>query len=95
MCFLHKNEYRIFKPVKTTVRRGLRRKIEMNNLGCNTYTHGMSQRNSLYCYLKQTKNVKFVSSFTKLENRKVDQVLSGLVPLGVGRRWGKGVGGRI
>jgi hypothetical protein len=28
MHFLHKNEYRIFKPVEVTIRRGLRQKGE-------------------------------------------------------------------
>jgi hypothetical protein len=47
--------------------------------------------NSLYSYLKQT---KMLFLFIKSENRKVEQVLSGeLLPVGVGRRWGKGVGG--
>jgi hypothetical protein len=54
----------------------------------------ISPGNSLYSYLKQTKMSFF--SFTKLESRRAEQVLSGgLVPVGSGRRWGKGVGGRI
>jgi hypothetical protein len=35
----------------------------------------MSQGNSLYSYLKQTK-VSFYFCFTKLQNRRVEQVLS-------------------
>jgi hypothetical protein len=53
----------------------------------------ISQGNTLCSYLKQTKNVIFFS-FTKLENRRVEQVLSGgggLVPVGGGKRWGKDV----
>jgi hypothetical protein len=40
------------------------------------------------------KNV-IVFSFTKLEKRKAEQVLPRrrLVPVGGGRRWGKGIGG--
>jgi hypothetical protein len=37
MYFLHKNEYRIFKPVEATIERGLRQKEvkieEMNQFG--------------------------------------------------------------
>jgi hypothetical protein len=34
-------------------------------------------------------------SFTKLENKKIEQILpEGLIPVG-GRRWGKGVAGCI
>jgi hypothetical protein len=52
----------------------------------------MSQGNSLCNYLKETKMSFF--SFTKLENRRVEQVLlGGLAPVGGGKRWGKGVGG--
>jgi hypothetical protein len=44
MYFLYKNKYRIFKPVETTIRRGLRverRKIEgMNQFSYNTHIHG-------------------------------------------------------
>jgi hypothetical protein len=36
----------------------------------------MSQGNSLYNYLKQIK-MSFFFSFTKLENRRAEQVLSG------------------
>jgi hypothetical protein len=50
----------------------------------------MSQRNSLYSYLKQ----KCFFSFTKLENRRAEQVLSKVVGTsGRGRMWGKAVGG--
>jgi hypothetical protein len=28
MYFLYKNEYRIFKPVEITIRKGLRKKVE-------------------------------------------------------------------
>jgi hypothetical protein len=42
----------------------------------------MSQGNSLYSYLKQTK----MSYFTKSENRRAEQILSGeLVPVRGGR----------
>jgi hypothetical protein len=50
----------------------------------------MSQRNSLFSYLKQ----KYHFVFTKLENRRAGLVLSKvLVPVGGERMWGKGVGG--
>jgi hypothetical protein len=51
----------------------------------------MPQGNSLYSYLKQTKNVFFVSlnQRTEMLNRSC---LVALVPVGVGKRWGKGVG---
>jgi hypothetical protein len=36
----------------------------------------------------------FFFSFTELENSRVEQILpGGVVPMGEGRRWGKGVGG--
>jgi hypothetical protein len=51
----------------------------------------MSQGNSLYSYLKQT---KIFFSFIKLENRSMEQDCQGtLVPVGGRRMWGKGVGG--
>jgi hypothetical protein len=51
----------------------------------------MSRGNSLNSYHKQTRISFF--SFTKPENRRVDQNCWGvLVPVGWGRRWGKGVG---
>jgi hypothetical protein len=51
----------------------------------------MSQGNSLYSYLKQTKMLVFF--FTKSENGRAEPFLSGvLVPVGEGRMWGKGVG---
>jgi hypothetical protein len=51
----------------------------------------MPQGNSLYSYVKQAKMSFF--SFTKLENRREEQVLPrGLVTGGGVRRWGKGVG---
>jgi hypothetical protein len=50
----------------------------------------MSQENSMCSYLKQ-KNVIFFS-FTKLESRRAEQVLSGdLVPVEGERRWGESV----
>jgi hypothetical protein len=50
-----------------------------------------SQGNSLYSYLKQQ---KIFFSFTKLENRRAEQVLSrGLVSMRQGRMWGEGVRG--
>jgi hypothetical protein len=54
----------------------------------------MSHGNSLYNYLKQTK-MSFYFSSTKLENRRVEQVLpvGGVVPVGGGRMWEKCVGG--
>jgi hypothetical protein len=55
----------------------------------------ISQGNSLYNYLTQTKMSFF--SFTKSENRREEQVLwrrGSLVPVrGRRRRWGKGVEG--
>jgi hypothetical protein len=39
---------------------------------------GISQENSLYGYLKETKNDTFFS-FTNLENRRAEQVLPGEV----------------
>jgi hypothetical protein len=51
----------------------------------------LSQGNSQCSYLKQTKMSFF--SFTKLENRRAELVLSMvLVPVGGGRIWGKGGG---
>jgi hypothetical protein len=45
-------------------------------LGCNTNIHiEMSQGNSLYSYLKETK-MSFFFSFTKLQNRRAEQALS-------------------
>jgi hypothetical protein len=50
----------------------------------------ISPGNSLYSYLKQTKMSFF--SFTKLESRRAEQVLSGdLVPVEGERRWGESV----
>jgi hypothetical protein len=49
------------------------------------------QRNALYNYFKQTKILFF--SFTKLENREVDPIPGGLIPMQRGRTWGKGVEG--
>jgi hypothetical protein len=57
----------------------------------------MSQGNSLCNYLKQTKMSLF--SFTKLENRRVEQIHGGvvreggMVSVGRGRRWEKSMGG--
>jgi hypothetical protein len=47
----------------------------------------MSQGNSLCSYLKQTKT-SFFFSFTKLENRRTEQVLSGEVV--TSGKWGEG-----
>jgi hypothetical protein len=51
----------------------------------------MPHRNSLCSYLKQVKNVIFfLNSYTKLENRKAEQVLprgAWLVPVGRGESW--------
>jgi hypothetical protein len=48
---------------------------------------GMSQGNSLYRYLKQTKESFWF--FSETENRKAEQVLlGGVVMVGVGRMWG-------
>jgi hypothetical protein len=53
----------------------------------------MSQENSLCCCLKKTK-MSFLFSFTKLENRRVEQVLSGKSGISGRRRlWVKGAGG--
>jgi hypothetical protein len=52
----------------------------------------MSQGNSMYSYLKETKCHFF--PFTKSENRRSGQVLyGGLEPVGGGRMWGNGEGG--
>jgi hypothetical protein len=52
----------------------------------------MPQGNSLYSYLKQTKMSFF--SFTKSENKRAEQVLSGvLVPVRRERKSGQDVGG--
>jgi hypothetical protein len=52
----------------------------------------MSQGNSLYGYLKKTKCHSF--SFTKSENRRAEQIVSGeLVLVGVGTMEGKVAGG--
>jgi hypothetical protein len=80
---LYKNEYRIFKPVETTIRKGLRYKEEKQKctiLGYNTYIHGSAQGKSLCSYLKHEKCHYF--SFTKLENRRAESVILGwgLVP---------------
>jgi hypothetical protein len=51
----------------------------------------MSQGNTLYSYLTQTKMSFFF--FTETENRKAKQVLSeGLVPVGGGEDTGKSAG---
>jgi hypothetical protein len=56
----------------------------------------LERDNLVLCsYHNQTK-MSFLFSFTKSENRRVEHVLTGvegLVPLGAGRRWGKGMGG--
>jgi hypothetical protein len=54
----------------------------------------MSQGKSLYSYLKQTKKIIFFS-FTKLENWRAEPLFWGLIPVGEGRMWGKGVGQSI
>jgi hypothetical protein len=51
----------------------------------------MSQRNSMYSYLKQTKKINFF--LTRLENRRVEQVLSGIGISGRGRGSEKCMGG--
>jgi hypothetical protein len=52
---------------------------------------GMSQGNSLYSHLKQTKMLFF--SFTKLENRRAKQVLPMAWYQWEGEDIGKGMGG--
>jgi hypothetical protein len=53
----------------------------------------MSQGNLLCSYLKQAK-MSFLFSFIIFKNRRVDPVLpGGLVTVGAGRRWEKGIGG--
>jgi hypothetical protein len=48
-------------------------------------------RKPMYSYAKHTKMAFF---FTKTEKRRTEQVLSeGLVPMGIGKIWGEGVGG--
>jgi hypothetical protein len=72
------HEYRIFKTVEITIRRGLGR-MEKNRrdepiqviIHINTE---MSQANSPYSCLKQTKTYFFF--FTKSENKRAEQVLS-------------------
>jgi hypothetical protein len=61
MYFLYKNEYRIFKPIEITIRRGLRYKGEKKEVIIHIYME-MSQWNSLYSYLKQTKMSFFRNS---------------------------------
>jgi hypothetical protein len=57
-----------------------------------TYVHGNITRKLLVELSKANKNVILV--FTKMENKRAEQVLSGeLVPVGRVRRWGMGVGG--
>jgi hypothetical protein len=56
----------------------------------------IAQRNSLHSYLKQPKMSVFFFSFsyTKLENRRVKQVLpAGVSTSGKGKSWGNGEGG--
>jgi hypothetical protein len=58
MYFLYKNEYRIFKPVETTIRRGLRQKKNRGDEPIWARIHiyiEMLQGNSLDSYAKQTK----------------------------------------
>jgi hypothetical protein len=74
---LNKNEYRIFKAVEITIRRGLRQKEENRDEPIWVIIHifmEMSQGNSLY--LKQIK-MSFYFSSIKSQNRKVLQVLYG------------------
>jgi hypothetical protein len=56
---LYKNEYRIFKPVETTIKKGLRQKEKNRGdepIQVIIHIHmEISQGNSLYSYLKQTK----------------------------------------
>jgi hypothetical protein len=58
MYSLHKNEYRIFKPVEITITRGLRKKKNRVDepiwVTLRIYVE-VSQGNSLCSYLKQTK----------------------------------------
>jgi hypothetical protein len=65
--------------------------MKNKKLGYNTYIHVSATRKLPVYYLKQAKMSFF--SFTKLENRRAEQVLSGrLIPLGEGRTQGKGLG---
>jgi hypothetical protein len=78
MCFLCKNEYRIFKFVEIIIRRELGKKEK--NRGDESrrviiHIHmEMSQGNSLCSNLKQKWHF---FSFTKLGNKRIEQVLSG------------------
>jgi hypothetical protein len=66
-------------------------------LGCNTYKHGSPISNSLCSVLNNQKYhfVIFFFSYTKLENKRTEQVLTGLwvggglVPVGGGGGGGK------
>jgi hypothetical protein len=53
------------------------------------------QGKTLRSYLKQPKmSFFFFFSYTKLENKRMEQILpEALVPVGGGRRWGNGEGG--
>jgi hypothetical protein len=72
ICFLNKNEYTVFKLVEITIRWRLNTKKknrgdEPTGVTIQIYTE-MSQENSLYSYIKQTKR-SFYFSFAEQEGR--------------------------
>jgi hypothetical protein len=73
MYFLYKNEYRIFKPVEITIRRGLGRKEKnREDEPIQAIIHiymEMSQQNTLYSYIKQTKMSSSQKQKTGRQNR--------------------------
>jgi hypothetical protein len=98
MYSLYKNEYRIFKLVETIIRKGLGRKEKNRgdkpNWAIIHIYMEMPQGNSLCSYLKQAKMSFFIFScfsYTKSENRRVEQVLPGRAGSSRRRRrWGNG-----
>jgi hypothetical protein len=82
MYSLHKNEYRIFKPVETIIRMVERRKIEeMNQFGLH-YTDTWKCHKETPCVAVLNKNA-ILCSFTKSEKRRAKQIPpGGLVSMG-------------
>jgi hypothetical protein len=90
------NEYRIFKPVEITIRRGLRYKEknrgdEPIRIIIHIYME-MSQGNSCIAILNKQKCHFFFCYKNKEQKGKAGPVW-GLVPVGGERGWGKGTGG--
>jgi hypothetical protein len=92
---LYKNEYRIFKPVETTITRGLRKKKNRTDGPIWVIIHicmEMLQENCICSYLKQTKMSFFLFVLQNQRTGEWNRSCLGLVvgASGRGRRGGKG-----